>query len=87
MYERPQLEIDFGVRYTGDRVGNVTLPSWAASARDCVQQLRTALESPAVSRQLHSWINLVRYLLSPSQCCLMNLLKTGIWLPELRRGG
>ena len=85
MYERPQLEIDFGVRHTGDRVGDVALPSWAASARDCVQQLRTALESPAVSKQLHSWINLVRCLLD--QYCPINLMKTGIWLPELRRGG
>merc|ERR1719427_2552357 len=53
------LGIDFGVRHTGDTVGDVTLPSWATDKTDFVAKLRWALESPAVSRQLHLWIDLI----------------------------
>ena len=53
------LGIDFGVRHTGDTVGDVTLPPWATDKTDFVAKLRWALESPAVSRQLHLWIDLI----------------------------
>ena len=52
--------LDFGRRESdGQRVGDVVLPPWAASPADFVRQLRAALESDAVSRQLHAWIDLV----------------------------
>ena len=44
---------------TGDPVGDVALPPWAADAADCVAQLAAALESPHVSGRLHLWIDLV----------------------------
>jgi len=53
------MEIDFGVRHTGERVGDVGLPPWAKNSRDLVEKLRLALESPIVSKNLHSWIDLV----------------------------
>merc|ERR1711936_1377928 len=53
------LGIDFGVRHTGDTVGDVTLPPWATDKTDFVAKLRWALESPAVSRHLHHWIDLI----------------------------
>ena len=53
------MEIDFGVRHTGERVGDVTLPPWAKNSKDMVDKLRLALESPTVSRTLHLWIDLI----------------------------
>ena len=53
------LEIEFGSRHDGTAVGNVTLPPWASDAEDFVKQLRTALESDYVSRNLHHWIDLI----------------------------
>ena len=53
------LGIDFGARHTGDAVGDVALPPWASDRIDFVSKLRLALESPAVSRRLHLWIDLI----------------------------
>jgi len=53
------MEIDFGVRHTGDRVGDVALPPWAKNSKDMVDKFRLALESPTVSRNLHLWIDLI----------------------------
>jgi hypothetical protein len=44
---------------TGEPVGDVALPPWAADAADCVAQLAAALEAPHVSARLHLWIDLV----------------------------
>ena len=49
----------FELNTTGDPVGDVALPPWAADAADCVAQLAAALESPHVSARLHLWIDLV----------------------------
>ena len=54
-----KMEIEFGTRHTGQQVGDVELPAWASDPRDLVHKLRMALESPAVSRSLHLWINLI----------------------------
>lgn len=43
----------------GEKVGNLELPPWASDAQDFVQKLAEALESPAVSSQLHRWIDLI----------------------------
>jgi factor associated with neutral sphingomyelinase activation len=53
------LGIDFGTRAHGQAVGDVALPPWAADRADFVAKLRQALESPAVSRRLHLWIDLI----------------------------
>jgi hypothetical protein len=44
---------------TGERIGDMVLLLWATSHRDCVRQLRAAIESPSVSEQLHEYIDLV----------------------------
>ena len=54
-----KLETDFGVRHTGQVVGDVELPPWAADPSDLVHKLRLALESPVVSRNINSWIDLI----------------------------
>ncbi|XP_015523883.2 protein FAN isoform X1 [Neodiprion lecontei] len=51
--------IDFGYRHDGSKVNDVQLPPWAKDPADFVRQLRDALESPYVSQNLHSWIDLV----------------------------
>jgi hypothetical protein len=51
--------VDLGERQTGERLGDVALPPWARDAHDFVAQHRAALESDAVSAQLHRWIDLV----------------------------
>ena len=51
--------IDFGIRHCGTPVGDVGLPPWADGPEDFVQKLRDALESEYVSRNLHSWIDLI----------------------------
>eukprot|EP01028_Stygiella_incarcerata_P004535 TRINITY_DN19_c0_g1_i2.p1 TRINITY_DN19_c0_g1~~TRINITY_DN19_c0_g1_i2.p1 ORF type:complete len:1073 (-),score=250.53 TRINITY_DN19_c0_g1_i2:2522-5542(-) len=51
--------VQFGVRQNGKRVDGVELPPWASSPEDFVRQMRDALESPQVSAQLHSWIDLI----------------------------
>ena len=53
------LGVEFGTRHTGEEVADVALPPWAADRTDFVAKLRQALESPAVSRRLHLWIDLV----------------------------
>ena len=54
-----KLETDFGVRHTGQVVGDVELPPWAADPSDLVHKLRLALESPVVSRNINNWIDLI----------------------------
>ncbi|RYY33227.1 hypothetical protein EON62_04445, partial [archaeon] len=51
--------LDLGVRQNGQRVGSVALPPWAYDAADFIAQNRRALESDAVSAQLHHWIDLI----------------------------
>lgn len=48
------LGIDFGVRHTGEAVGDVALPPWARDRQHLVTRLREALESPQVSYALCS---------------------------------
>ena len=47
------------VRPAGAKVSDVELPAWAADAPDFAAKLAQALESPQVSGQLHSWIDLI----------------------------
>ena len=51
--------IEFGVRHCGTSVGDVELPPWANGPKDFVEKLAQALESEYVSRNLHSWIDLI----------------------------
>ena len=48
-----------GSRQSGQAVGDVQLPSWAASPAHFLACMRCALECPHVSRALPSWIDLV----------------------------
>ena len=50
---------DFGVTQSGEQVGDVKLPRWANDAFDFAAKQRAALESEHVSKNLHSWIDLV----------------------------
>lgn len=50
---------NLGTRQNGERVGDVALPSWVASAEDFVRLHRAALESEWVSMHLNQWIDLV----------------------------
>lgn len=53
-------KINFGKRFNGTAVNNVTLPPWAHdSPEKFVQILRDALESDFVSKNLHHWIDLI----------------------------
>ncbi|XP_012260336.2 protein FAN [Athalia rosae] len=51
--------IDFGYRHDGSKVDDVHLPPWATGPSDFIYKLRSALESPYVSQNLHNWIDLV----------------------------
>ncbi|KAG1668548.1 Protein FAN [Nymphon striatum] len=51
--------IDFGVRYDGQKVDGVDLPNWAKDPEDYIIKLRKALECEYVSENLHHWIDLV----------------------------
>lgn len=51
--------LNLGVRQSGKRVGDVSLPAWAYDHGDFVDQCRNALESPCASAQLHHWIDLI----------------------------
>ena len=50
---------DFGTTQKGEKVGDVKLPNWASGADDFVAKQRAALESEHVSKNLHSWIDLI----------------------------
>ncbi|XP_067007294.2 protein FAN isoform X2 [Anabrus simplex] len=51
--------INFGYRHDGTKVGDVLLPRWAEGPEDFVKQMRSALESEYVSKNLHHWIDLI----------------------------
>ncbi|RNA14126.1 FAN-like, partial [Brachionus plicatilis] len=54
------LDLDLGVRQNGERVNDVILPQWAHNnAKEFIQKMRDALESPHVSSSLHHWIDLI----------------------------
>ena len=50
---------DFGITQKGEKVGDVKLPKWASDAVDFVAKQRAALESEHVSKNLHTWIDLI----------------------------
>ena len=50
---------DFGTTQKGEKVGDVKLPKWASNAVDFVAKQRAALESEHVSKNLHTWIDLI----------------------------
>jgi hypothetical protein len=50
---------DLGTTQKGETLGDVIMPKWAKNADDFVKLNRLALESDIVSRQLHSWFDLV----------------------------
>jgi hypothetical protein len=52
-------KLDMGVKQSGESVGDVELPPWAATPYDFVRINREALESEYVSSNLHHWIDLV----------------------------
>ncbi len=54
-----RMDLDLGIRDSGDKVHNVFLPSWAKSAEDFVKQTGLALESVFTSSSLHKWIDLI----------------------------
>jgi hypothetical protein len=51
--------LDLGTNHLGQKVGDVSLPSWATSHQDFVLKNRFALESNHASANLHKWIDLV----------------------------
>eukprot|EP00026_Physarum_polycephalum_P001800 Phypoly_transcript_01803.p1 GENE.Phypoly_transcript_01803~~Phypoly_transcript_01803.p1 ORF type:complete len:984 (+),score=105.94 Phypoly_transcript_01803:185-3136(+) len=51
--------LDLGPKQNGVRLGDVVLPPWATDTKDCIRQLRAALESDYVSENLHNWIDLI----------------------------
>ena len=53
------LSLDFGVKMNGEKIWDVKLPPWASDARDFLNKMREALESPYVSESLHHWIDLI----------------------------
>ncbi|KAJ3336562.1 hypothetical protein HDU93_002592 [Gonapodya sp. JEL0774] len=51
---------NFGIRQTGESIGDVVLPPWAkGDSRLFVSRMREALESDHVSEHLNEWIDLV----------------------------
>jgi WD40 repeat protein len=50
---------ELGYRQTGEKLGDVQLPAWAANAEEFVRINRAALESDHVSANLHHWIDLI----------------------------
>lgn len=56
---RNALGLPLGVRQSGQPVGDVALPPWAASPQHFLACMRAALEAPHVSERLHLWIDLI----------------------------
>jgi len=56
---RNKLGLDLGLRQDKSRVDHVILPPWAKNAKDFLKIQRKALESDYVSKNLHSWIDLI----------------------------
>lgn len=52
-------QLPLGIRQNGVPVGDVELPSWAQDSVDFLVKHRAALESGAVSANLHHWIDLI----------------------------
>jgi factor associated with neutral sphingomyelinase activation len=53
------LDLDLGHTSKNEKIANVKLPGWANDAQDFLKKMREALESPFVSNNLHSWIDLI----------------------------
>lgn len=53
------MNLDFGTRMDGSKVGDVELPPWAEGPEHFVKVLREGLESEFVSNNLHGWIDLI----------------------------
>jgi hypothetical protein len=51
--------VELGTNHLGNKVDDVTLPSWASSHQDFILKNRYALESNHTSANLHKWIDLV----------------------------
>lgn len=51
--------LDLGIRQSGKRVTNVTLPPWAYDTNDFIDKCRDALESDYVSNHINTWIDLI----------------------------
>lgn len=54
-----QDHLPLGMRQNGKSLDDVELPPWAASPADFIVKHRQALESPAVSANLHQWLDLI----------------------------
>jgi hypothetical protein len=52
-------DYDLGKLQSGERLGDVLLPKWAATPEDFIATHREALECDYVSSQLHHWIDLI----------------------------
>eukprot|EP01147_Barroeca_monosierra_P008921 gene8922-1264_t len=51
--------LDLGTTQSGQRVGDVILPTWASDASDFLKKCRQALECDYVSERIHNWIDLI----------------------------
>lgn len=51
--------LELGTMQNGNKLGDVKLPPWAASADEFIRKHREALESDYVSQHLHLWIDLI----------------------------
>jgi len=47
------------VKSNGKTIGDVRLPKWAKTPDDFLKKHREALESDTVSKNLHSWLDLI----------------------------
>ena len=54
-----RLGLDLGIRQNNKKVGDVSLPKWAKTAKDFLRINREALESEIVSNEIHNWIDLI----------------------------
>lgn len=56
---RNDNRFSFGTKQDGTVVNSVVLPAWCEDERDCILQLREALECRYVSERLCKWIDLI----------------------------
>lgn len=52
-------EYNLGLRQNKDIVNNVALPSWAFDEYEFVYRMRKCLECDQITRNMHSWIDLI----------------------------